>query len=145
MGFAVATRERGALLALLFVATSAVGTALYGAHAETRMVLVPVLLLFAVGGVGQLAQLSWAWKGAAVTGLVLIAGLVNASTPAMDRAAQASQQRYLGHAYIALGMTATAIAAYEQAVAAGSSDKDVYWALSGALRRQRQTRASTRH
>ena len=130
LGFAVATRERGALLALLFVATSAVGTALYGAHAETRMVLVPVLLLFAVSGIGQLAQLSWAWRGIAVAGLVLVAGLVNASTPAMDRAAQASQQRYLGRAYAELGMTATAIAAYEQAVAAGSSDKDVYWALA---------------
>ena len=130
VGFAVATRERGALLALLFVATSAVGIALYGAHAETRMVLVPVLLLFAVSGVGQLAQLSWAWRGIAVAGLVLVAGLVNASTPAMDRAAQASQQRYLGRAYAGLGMTATAIAAYEQALAVGSSDKDVYWALA---------------
>ena len=130
VGFALAARERGALLALLFVATGAVGTALYGAHAETRMVLVPVLLLLAVSGVGQLAQLSWAWKGVTVAGLVLIAGLVNASTPAMDRAAQASQQRYLGHAYVELGMTATAIAAYEQAAAAGSSDKDVYWALA---------------
>ena len=129
-GFALAARERGALLALLFVATGAVGTALYGAHAETRMVLVPVLLLFAVGGVGQLAQLSWAWKGASVAGLVLVAALVNASTPAMDRAAQASQHRYLGRAYMELGMTATAIAAYEQALAAGSSDKDVYWALA---------------
>ena len=118
MGFAVATRERGALLVLLFVATGAVGTALYGAHAETRMVLVPVLLLFAVSGVGQLAQLSWAWKGVTVAGLVLIAGLVNASTPAMDRTAQASQHRHLGRAYAELGMTATAIAAYEQALAA---------------------------
>ena len=130
VGFALAARERGVLLALLFVATGAVGTALYGAHAETRMVLVPVLLLFAVSGVGQLAQLSWAWKGASVAGLVLIAALVNASTPAMDRAAQASQHRYLGHAYVELGMTATAIAAYEQALAAGSTDKDVYWALA---------------
>ena len=130
VGFALAARERGALLTLLFVATGAVGTALYGAHAETRMVLVPVLLLFAVSGVGQLAQLSWAWRGIAVAGLVLVAGLVNASTPAMDRAAQASQHRYLGHAYAELGMTATAIAAYEQAVAAGSSDKGVYWALA---------------
>ena len=130
VGFALAARERGVLLALLFVAASAVGTALYGAHAETRMVLVPVLLLFAVSGVGQLAQLSWAWKGASVAGLVLIAALVNASTPAMDRAAQASQHRYLGHAYVELGMTATAIAAYEQALAAGSTDKDVYWALA---------------
>ena len=130
VGFAVAARERGALLALLFVATGAVGTALYGAHAETRMVLVPVLLLFAVSGAGQLAQMSWAWKGAAVAGLVLVAALVNASTPAMDRAAQASQHRYLGRAYAELGMTATAIAAYEQAVAAGSADKDVYWALA---------------
>ena len=130
VGFALATRERGALLALLFVATSAVGTALYGAHAETRMVLVPVLLLFAVSGIGQLAQLSWAWRGIAVVGLVLVAGLVNASTPAMDRAAQASQHRYLGHAYVELGMTATAIAAYEQALAAGSTDKDVYRALA---------------
>ena len=107
VGFALATRERGALLVLLFVATGAVGTALYGAHAETRMVLVPMLLLFAVSGVVQLAQLSWAWRGIAVAGLVLIAGLVNASTPAMDRAAQASQQRYLGRAYEELGMTAT--------------------------------------
>ncbi|MDE2742818.1 MAG: tetratricopeptide repeat protein [Gemmatimonadota bacterium] len=130
VGFALAARERGALLALLFVATSAVGTALYGAHAETRMVLVPVLLLFAVSGVGQLAQLSWAWKGGAVAGLVLVAALVNASTPAMDRAAQASQHRYLGRAYAELGMTATAVAAYEQALAAGNSDKDVYWALA---------------
>lgn len=130
VGFALATRERGALLALLFVATSAVGTALYGAHAETRMVLVPVLLLFAVGGVGQLAQLSWAWRGVTVAGLVLVAGLVNASTPAMDRAAQASQHRYLGRAYVELGMTATAVAAYEQALTAGSTDKDVYWALA---------------
>ena len=130
VGFALAARERGVLLALLFVAASAVGTALYGAHAETRMVLVPVLLLFAVSGVGQLAQLSWAWKGASAAGLVLIAALVNASTPAMDRAAQASQHRYLGHAYVELGMTATAIAAYEQALAAGSTDKDVYWALA---------------
>ena len=130
VGFALATRERGALLALLFVATGAVGIALYGAHAETRMVLVPVLLLFAVGGVGQLAQLSWAWRGVTVAGLVLVAALVNASTPAMDRAAQASQQRYLGRAYVELGMTATAIAAYEQAVAADSSNKDVYWALA---------------
>ena len=48
IGFALAARERGTLLVLLFVATGAVGTALYGAHAETRMVLVPVLLLFAV-------------------------------------------------------------------------------------------------
>ena len=128
--FALAARERGALLALLFVATGAIGTALYGAHAETRMVLVPVLLLFAVSGIGQLAQLSWAWKGVAVAGLVLVAALVNASTPAMDRAAQASQQRYLGHAYEELGMTATAIAAYEQALAAGSTDRDVYWALA---------------
>ena len=130
VGFALAARERGTLLALLFVATGAVGTALYGAHAETRMVLVPVLLLFAVSGVGQLAQLSWAWRGATVAGLVLIAGLVNASTPAMDRAAQASHQRYLGQAYAALGMTATAVAAYEQALTAGSTDKDVYWALA---------------
>ncbi|MDE2707097.1 MAG: tetratricopeptide repeat protein [Gemmatimonadetes bacterium] len=130
MGFAVATRERGALLVLLFVATGAVGTALYGAHAETRMVLVPVLLLFAVSGVGQLAQLSWAWKGVTVAGLVLIAGLVNASTPAMDRTAQASQHRHLGRAYAELGMTATAIAAYEQALAVGSTDKDVYRALA---------------
>ncbi len=130
VGFAAAARERGALLALLFVATGAVGTALYGAHAETRMVLVPVLLLFAVSGVGQLAQVSWAWKGAAVAGLVLVAALVNASTPAMDRAAQASQHRYLGRAYEELGMTATAIAAYEKAVAAGSRAKAVYWALA---------------
>ena len=130
VGFALAGRERDTLLALLFVATGAVGTALYGAHAETRMVLVPVLLLFAVGGVGQLARLSWARRGGAVAGLVLIGTLVNASTPAMDRAAQASQQRYLGHAYAELGMIATAIAAYEQAVAAGSPDKDVYWALA---------------
>ena len=130
VGFALAARERGVLLALLFVGTGAVGTALYGAHAETRMVLVPVLLLFAVSGVGQLAQLSWAWKGITVAGLVLITGLVNASTPAMDRAAQASQHRYLGHAYVELGMTATAIAAYEQALAASSTDKDVYWALA---------------
>ena len=121
MGFALATRERGALLALLFVATSAVGIALYGAHAETRMVLVPVLLLFAVSGVGQLAQLSWVWRGIAVAGLVLVAGLVNASTPAMDRAARASQQRYLGRAYAELGMTATAVAAYEQAANPGRS------------------------
>ena len=130
VGFALATRERGALLTLLFVATGAIGTALYGAHAETRMVLVPVLLLFAVSGVGQLAQLSWARKGVTVAGLVLIAGLVSASTPAMDRDAQASQHRYLGHAYVELGMTATAIAAYEQALAAGSTAKDVYWALA---------------
>ncbi|MYA22417.1 MAG: tetratricopeptide repeat protein [Gemmatimonadetes bacterium] len=130
MGFTLAARERGALLALLFVGTGAVGTALYGAHAETRMVLVPVLLLFAVSGVGQLAQLSWAGRGIAVAGLVLVAGLVNASTPAMDRAAQASQHRYLGRAYAELGMTATAIAAYEQALTAGSIDKDVYWALA---------------
>ena len=130
VGFALAARERGTLLALLFVATSAVGIALYGAHAETRMVLVPVLLLFAVGGVGQLTQLSWAWRGVTAAGLVLVAGLVNASTPAMDRAAQASQQRYLGRAYVELGMTATAIAAYEQSLAAGNSDKDVYWALA---------------
>ncbi len=130
MGFALAARERGVLLALLFVGTGAVGTALYGAHAETRMVLVPVLLLFAVSGVGQLAQLSWAWRGIAVAGLVLVAGLVNASTPAMDRAAQAAQHRYLGGAYAELGMTATAIAAYEQALAAGSPDKDVYRALA---------------
>ena len=130
IGFALATRERGTLLALLFVATGAVGTALYGAHAETRMVLVPALLLFAVSGVGQLAQLSWAWKGATVAALVLVAALVNASTPAMYRAAQASQHRYLGRAYMELGMTATAIAAYEQALAAGSSNKDVYWALA---------------
>lgn len=129
VGFALAARERDVLLALLFVGTGAVGTALYGAHAETRMVLVPVLLLFAVSGVRQLAQVSWAWKGASVAGLVLAAALVNASTPAMDRAAQASQHRYLGHAYVELGMTATAIAAYEQALAAGSTDKDVYWAL----------------
>ena len=94
------------------------------------MVLVPVLLLFAVSGVGQLAQVSWAWKGVVVAGLVLVAALVNASTPAMDRAAQASQHRYLGRAYEELGMTATAIAAYEQALAAGSPDKDVYWALA---------------
>ena len=130
VGFALAARERGTLLALLFVATGAIGTALYGAHAETRMVLVPLLLLFAVSGVGQLAQLSWAWRGGAVAGLVLVAALVNASTPAMDRAAQASQHRYLGRAYAELGMTATAVAAYEQALAAGSSDKDVYWALA---------------
>ena len=130
VAFALATRERGTLLALLFVATGAVGTALYGAHAETRMVLVPVLLLFAVSGVGQLAQLSWAWRGIAVAGLVLVAALVNASTPAMDRAAQASQHRYLGRAYEELGMTATAIAAYEKAAATGSTDKDVYWALA---------------
>ena len=130
VGFSLAARERGALLALLYVATGAVGTALYGAHAETRMVLVPVLLLFAVSGVAQLAQLSWAWRGIAVAGLVLVAALVSASTPAMDRAAQASQQRHLGHAYAKLGMTATAIAAYEQALAAGSTDKDVYWALA---------------
>ena len=130
MGFALATRERGALLALLFVATSAVGIALYGAHAETRMVLVPVLLLFAVSGIGQLAQLSWAWRGIAVAGLVLVAGLVNASTPAMDQAAQASQHRYLGRAYAELGMTATAIAAYEQSLVVGGPDKDVYWALA---------------
>ncbi len=130
MGFALATRERGALLALLFVATSAVGIALYGAHAETRIVLVPVLLLFAVSGIGQLAQLSWAWRGIAVAGLVLVAGLVNASTPAMDQAAQASQHRYLGRAYAELGMTATAIAAYEQSLVAGGPDKDVYWALA---------------
>ena len=130
VGFALAARERGTLLALLFVATGAIGTALYGAHAETRMVLVPVLLLFAVSGVGQLAQLSWAWRGGAVAGLVLVAVLVNASTPAMDRAAQASQHRYLGRAYAELGMTATAVAAYEQALAAGSSDKGVYWALA---------------
>ena len=130
VGLALAARERGALLALLFVATSAVGTALYGAHAETRMVLVPVLLLFAVGGVGQLAQLSWARRGVAVAGLVLVAALINASTPTMDRAAQASQHRYLGRAYAELGMTATAIAAYEQAVAEGSPAKDVYWALA---------------
>ena len=130
VGFALAARERGTLLALLFVATGAIGTVLYGAHAETRMVLVPVLLLFAVSGVGQLAQLSWAWKGVSVVGLVLVAALVNASTPAMDRAAQASQQRYLGHAYAELGMTATAVAAYEQALAAGSTDKDVYWTLA---------------
>ena len=115
VGFALAARERGALLALLFLATGAVGTALYGAHAETRMVLVPVLLLFAVSGVGQLAQLSWAWKGVIVAGLVLIAGLVNASTPTMDQAAQASQQRYLGHAYAELGMKGAAVSAYEQA------------------------------
>ena len=130
IGFALAARERGALLALLFVATGAVGTVLYGAHAETRMVLVPVLLLFAVGGVGQLVQLSWAWRGVTAAGLVLIAALVNASTPAMDRAAQASQQHYLGRAYMELGMTATAIAAYEQSLAAGNSAKDVYWALA---------------
>ena len=130
VGFALSARERGTLLALLFVATGAVGTALYGAHAETRMVLVPVLLLFAVSGIGRLAQLSWAWKGVAVAGLVLVAALVNATTPAMDRAAQASQHRYLGRAYEELGMTATAIAAYEKAVAAGSPDKDVYWALA---------------
>ena len=130
VGFALAARERGVLLALLFVATGAIGTALYGAHAETRMVLVPVLLLFAVSGVGQLAQLSCAWRGITVAGLVLIAALVSANTPAMDRAAQASQHRYLGHAYVELGMTATAIAEYEQAVAAGSSDQDVYWALA---------------
>ena len=130
IGFALAARERGVLLALLFVGTGVVGTALYGAHAETRMVLVPVLLLFAVSGVGQLAQLSWAWRGVSVAGLVLVAGLVNASTPAIDRAAQASQHRYLGRAYAELGMTATAIAAYEQALASGSTDKDVYWALA---------------
>ena len=130
VGFALAARERGTLLPLLFVATAAVGTALYGAHAETRMVLVPVLLLFAISGVGQLAQLSWSWKGIAVAGLVLVAALVNASTPAMDRTAQASQHRYLGRAYAELGMTATAIAAYEQALAAGSTDKDVYWTLA---------------
>ena len=130
IGSALAARERGVLLALLFVGTGVVGTALYGAHAETRMVLVPVLLLFAVSGVGQLAQLSWAWRGVSVAGLVLVAGLVNASTPAIDRAAQASQHRYLGRAYAELGMTATAIAAYEQALASGSTDKDVYWALA---------------
>ncbi len=130
VGVALSARERGTLLALLFVATGAVGTALYGAHAETRMVLVPVLLLFAVSGVGRLAQLSRAWKGVAVAGLVLVAAWVNASTPAMDRAAQASQHGYLGRAYEELGMTATAIAAYEKAVAAGSPDKDVYWALA---------------
>ena len=130
MGFAVAARERGVLLALLFVAAGALGTALYGAHAETRMVLVPVLLLFAVRGAGQLVPLSWAWKGPAVAGLVLIGALVNASTPAMDRAAQAAQQSWLGRAYEALGMPATAIAAYEKAVAAGSRDQDVYWALA---------------
>ena len=130
VGFALAARERGTLLALLFVATDVVGTALYGAHAETRMVLVPVLLLFAVSGVGQLAQLSWVWRGIAAAGLVLVAGLVNASTPAMDQAAQASQHRYLGRAYAELGMTATAVAAYEHALAAGSTDKDVYWALA---------------
>ena len=111
MGFALAARERGVLLALLFVATGAVGTALYGAHAETRMVLTPVLLLFAVSGIGQLAQLSWAWKGVIVAGLVLIAGLVNASTPAMNQAAQASQQRYLDHPYGALGMKGAQAAA----------------------------------
>ena len=94
------------------------------------MVLVPVLLLFAVGGVGQLAQLSWAGRGIAVAGLVLVAALVNASTPTMDRAAQASQHRYLGRAYAELGMTATAIAAYEQSLVVGSTDKDVYWALA---------------
>lgn len=130
VGFAAAARERGALLVLLFVATGAVGTALYGAHAETRMVLVPVLLLFAVSGAGQLAQMSWTWKGMTMAGLVLVAAWVNASTPAMDRAAQASQHRYLGRAYAELGMTATAIAVYEQAVAAGSSDQGVYWALA---------------
>ena len=48
----------------------------------------------------------------------------------MDRAARAAQHRYLGHAYRELGMTATAIAAYEQAVAADSLDEDVYWALA---------------
>ncbi len=130
LGFALAARERRTLLALLLVATGAVGTALYGAHAETRMVLVPMLLLFAVSGVRQLAQVSWAWKGAAVAGLVLVAAWVNANTPAMDRAARASQHRHLGRAYAELGMTATAIAAYEQALAAGSSAKDVYWALA---------------
>lgn len=130
MGFALAARERGALLALLFVATGAAGTALYGAHAATRMVLVPVLLLFAVSGAGRLVQLSWARKGIATAGLVLVAAWVNASTPALDRAAQASQQRYLGRAYEELGMTATAIDAYEKAVAADSADEDVYWALA---------------
>ena len=129
-GFALAARERGASLVLLFVATGAVGTALYGAHAETRLVLVPALLLLAVSGVAQLARVSWAWKGVSVAGLVLVAALVNAETPGLDRAAQASQHRYLGRAYAELGMTATAIAAYEQALAAGSSDKDVYWALA---------------
>lgn len=130
VGLALAARERGTVLALLLVATGALGTALYGAHAETRMVLVPVLLLFAVRGVGQLVPLSWAGRGIAVAGLVLVAAWVNASTPGMDRAAHAAQHRYLGHAYRALGMTATAIAAYEQAVAADSPDQDVYWALA---------------
>ena len=130
VGLALAARERGTVLALLLVATGALGTALYGAHAETRMVLVPVLLLFAVRGVGQLVPLSWARRGIAVAGLVLVAAWVNASTPGMDRAAQAAQHRYLGHAYRALGMTATAIAAYEQAVTADSPDQDVYWALA---------------
>lgn len=130
VGLALAARERGTVLALLLVATGALGTALYGAHAETRMVLVPMLLLFAVRGVGQLVPLSWARRGIAVAGLVLVAAWVNASTPGMDRAAHAAQHRYLGHAYRALGMTATAIAAYEQAVAAGSPDQDVYWALA---------------
>ena len=130
VGLALAVRERGTVLALLLVATGALGTALYGAHAETRMVLVPVLLLFAASGVGQLARWSWARRGVAVAGLVLVAGLVNASTPGMDRAARAAQHRYLGQAYRELGMTATAIAAYEQAVAADSLDEDVYWALA---------------
>lgn len=128
---ALAARERGTVLALLLVATGALGTALYGAQAETRMVLVPVLLLFAVRGAGQLVPLSWARRGVAVAGLVLVAAWVNASTPVMDRAAQAAQHRYLGHAYRELGMKATAIAAYEQAVTAGSPDQDVYWALAG--------------
>ena len=128
---ALAARERGMVLALLLVATGALGTVLYGAQAETRMVLVPALLLFAVRGAGQLVPLSWARRGVAVAGLVLVAAWVNASTPVMDRAAQAAQHRSLGHAYRALGMTATAIAAYEQAVTAGSPDQDVYWALAG--------------
>lgn len=129
-GLALAARPRGPALALLWVATGAVGTALYGAQAETRMVLVPVFLLFAASGAGQLTRWSWARRGLAGAGLALVAGLVNAKTPEMDRAAQAAQHRYLGHAYRALGMTATAIAAYERAVAAGRADEDVYWALA---------------
>ena len=131
VGLALAARERGTVLALLLVATGALGTVLYGAQAETRMVLVPALLLFAVRGAGQLVPLSWARRGVAVGGLVLVAAWVNASTPGMDRAAQAAQHRYLGHAYRELGMTATAIASYEQAVTADSPDQDVYWALAG--------------
>ncbi len=129
-GLALAARQRGPALALLWVATGAVGTALYGAQAETRMVLVPVFLLFAASGVGQLTRWSWARRGLAGAGLALVASLVSAKTPEMDRAAQAAQHRYLGHAYRALGMTATAIAAYERAVAAGRADEDVYWALA---------------